>query len=392
MNQEETNLSKILAKYLNNECSDSELKILHSWLSESKENQKVLDDLMNSKTLEGDLIIYNSFNKQAAWENIASHIEKGKSNIFKINYMRFLLAASVVIVLFSVSFLYYFKYNTLSEPELSSLAEGKVLRNVSGEILPATTGAILVKSNGEQVTLDHSFVLNEDGSIAFDEENIVEDKDYDDEESFYELIVPKAKIIQFAMFDGSKIWVNANSRLQIPTKSNADRKIKLLSGEIYLEVAKYKNSKFLVETQNGLVEVLGTKFNVISSAKSFKTTLVEGKVKLVKEQIEQILEPNTSGLWRNNEFVVTRANLNADLAWKNNVFYFNNYSINRIANQIEDWYGVKVHVDADVSKNKNTYSGEMRRDVPLKEVKKMLEFISGLHVSIEGENLNVENK
>src|SRR5690606_18212099 len=347
MNQEETNLSKILAKYLNNECSDSELKILHSWLSESKENQQVLDDLMNSNTLEGDLIIYNSFNKQAAWENIASHIEKGKSNIFQINYMRFLLAASVVIVLFSVSFLYYFKYNTLSEPELSSLAEGKVLRNVSGEILPATTGAILVKSNGEQVTLDHSFVLNEDGSIAFDEENIVEDKDYDDEESFYELIVPKAKIIQFAMFDGSKIWVNANSRLQIPTKSNADRKIKLLTGEIYLEVAKYKNSKFLVETQNGLVEVLGTKFNVISSAKSFKTTLVEGKVKLVKEQIEQILEPNTSGLWRNNEFVVTRANLNADLAWKNNVFYFNNYSINRIANQIEDWYGVKVHVDAD---------------------------------------------
>lgn len=56
MNQEETNLSKILAKYLNNEYNVSELKILHFWLSESKENQKVLDDLMNSKTLEGDLI------------------------------------------------------------------------------------------------------------------------------------------------------------------------------------------------------------------------------------------------------------------------------------------------------------------------------------------------
>lgn len=258
--------------------------------------------------------------------------------------------------------------------------------------MPATTGAILVKSNGEQVTLDHSFVLNEDGSIALDEESVVHEREMDEEDSFYELIVPKAKIIHFVMFDGSKVWVNANSRLQIPTKSNSDRKIKLLIGEIYLEVAKYKNSKFFVETQNGSVEVLGTKFNVISSDKSFKTTLVEGSVKLVKEQMEQILEPNTSGIWSNSEFVVTRANLNADLAWKNNVFYFSNFSINRIARQIEDWYGVKVHVDAEISKNKNTYSGEMRRDMPLKEVKKMLEFISGLRVTIEGENLNVENK
>jgi hypothetical protein len=53
---------------------------------------------------------------------------------------------------------------------------------------------------------------------------------------------------------------------------------------------------------------------------------------------------------------------------------------------------VKVTVDAEVTKNKSTYSGEIRRDVPLKEVKRMLEFISGLRVSIEGENLNVENK
>jgi len=392
MNQQESNLAKILVKCLNNECNDSEKEIINAWLLKSEENQKILDDLMNAKRLEADLIQYNSFTKDAAWRKLESQFQQNKPNVLRIFHRRLLYVASIVLVIFSISFLYV-KYNPSKQKDLILLTEGKVLKGISGEILPATTGAILVKSNGEQVALDKSFNLGEDGSIKLNDEDIVIDKSTNNQNSYYELIVPKAKIIQFAMFDGSKIWVNANSRLQIPTISNnGDRKVKLIAGEIYLEVAKYRNSKFFVETQNGSVEVLGTKFNVNASDKSFKTTLLEGKVKLINQEQERILEPNTSGIWRDNGFIVAKSNLDADLAWKNNVFYFNNFSINRIARQIEDWYGVKVKIDPEVSNKKSTFSGEIPRDVPLVEVRKMLEFISGLQVSIEGQNLTVENK
>jgi len=388
MNQEETNLAKILAKYLNDECNDSEKELLQAWLNESPKNQQVLDDLRNAKTLEYDLIHYNLFDKEVAWKKISPHFLEDNANVTKFNTRWMLMVASILVILSSVGLLYYKKYAVSDEEQLVTLVNGKILKDVSGEILPATTGAILVKSTGEQIILDQSFTLKEDGSVTFDESEVQDQAMAEDE--YYELIVPKAKIIHFTMFEGSKIWVNANSRLKIPAKSNHDRKIKLISGEIYLEVAKYEKSKFFVETSNGSVEVLGTKFNVNSSGNYFKTTLVEGSVKLSNENIEHILQPHTSGIWRNAEFVLTKANLNADLAWKNNVFYFNNYSINRIARQIENWYGVKVTVDTEVSMSKSTYSGEIRRDVTLKEVKKMLEFISGLRVSIEGENLNVE--
>ena len=113
MNQEETNLAKLLAKYLNNECNDSEMEELRAWLSKSKENQNILDELTNAKTLENDLIQYNSFNKELAWKKISTHFHEDKANIFKINFKRSLLVASIVSVLFSVSFL-YFKYNVIS--------------------------------------------------------------------------------------------------------------------------------------------------------------------------------------------------------------------------------------------------------------------------------------
>lgn len=390
MNQEETNLAKLLAKYLNYECNDSEMEELRAWLSKSKENQNILDELTNAKTLENDLIQYNSFDKEIAWKKISTHFREEKANIFKVNFKKYLLVASIVSVLFSVSFL-YFKYNISAETKLSKLTEGKVLINEVGEILPATTGAILVTSNGAQVNLDDSFILKEDGSITLDGEDLVHNQNSNTAESYYELIVPKAKIINFTLFDGSKIWVNANTRLKIPSKTfNNERRLKLLSGEVYLEVEKYNDSKFIVETQNGEVEVLGTKFNVNSTNSIFKTTLLEGSVKLSNQNSEKILVPNTSGILHSGEFMISKANLLSDLAWKNNTFYFNNYSIKRIAEQIENWYGVQVRIESNILKSKQTYSGEIRRDVKLIEIEKMLEFISGLEITIDGEELKIE--
>src|SRR5690606_40558591 len=103
--------------------------------------------------------------------------------------------------------------------------------------------------------------------------------------------------------------------------------ITLVSGEAYFEVEKNDNQKFIVETSNGIIEVLGTKFNVNSVNKNFKTTLLEGRVKLSNEQHEAILAPNTSATLNNNGFIIAKANLSVDLSWKNNTFYFSNYSI-----------------------------------------------------------------
>ncbi|WP_460220415.1 FecR family protein [Psychroserpens sp. MEBiC05023] len=77
--------------------------------------------------------------------------------------------------------------------------------------------------------------------------------------------------------DNSKILLNANSSIEFD-EPNWDKKREVsLSGEGFFEVE--KGSKFTVKTNQGLVEVLGTKFNVLVQSNVFEVTCLEGKVK-----------------------------------------------------------------------------------------------------------------
>ena len=390
MYHNKTIITQIISKYLQGKCEDDELKIIDTWLKEHPKNQELFNQLKDTQQLTEDIVQFNSFDKSAAWNSLLAKLD-GPQDKGKIRPLRRYVLWSAAVALVIAGFFFYQYLNKPDQmQDLEVLAQGKVLKDERGEILPATTGAIIITSSGKQLSLDDSFKINDRGQIENAASDALSNVSTENEISYYELIVPKAKTIQFTMFDGTRVWVNANSRLKIPTHSRADeRRISILSGEAYFEVEKYDNKKFVVETPNGQIEVLGTKFNVNSVNKIFKTTLLEGRVKLSNEQHETILAPNTSATLKNNEFIVTKANLNADLSWKNNTFYFSNYTIGKIAQQIEDWYGVKVHVGREVTQEVSTYSGELRRDVPLTEVRKMLEFISGLDVTIEGEQLNI---
>jgi transmembrane sensor len=371
-------IKDIIVKYIKGDCSLAEKEQLDIWLAQNKKNQDLLDSLLNSKSFEQDIINYNLFDKEEAWNKLSAKINQKDKKVIKSYPRHWFYVASIILVLFSISFLYLKYTSTLQEETLVLLSEGKVLKDSSGEILPATSGAILVKSNGQKVTLEDSFNIEMDGSVVVNDSKI-SDEELNNESSYYELIVPKAKVIQFTMFDGTKVWVNANSRLKIPTASfKNERRITILSGEAYFEVAKFQNSKFFVESDKGSIEVLGTKFNVNTAKNNFKTTLIEGSVKLTNGHDEEILTPNSAAIVLDNQFKVFKANIYADLAWKNNIFYFNNTTIHRIAQQIEDWYGVKVHISSSLAKSQGTYSGELRRDVPLTNV--------GIYFWIGGKN------
>ncbi|MCA5006196.1 FecR family protein [Sphingobacterium bovistauri] len=387
MGLNESEIAKKLARYIKGECSDEDKKVIDEWISQHPNNLELLNSLMDSNNLEKDLIDFNSFDKDKAWVDFESKKLPNYSLSYFLSNKLLRIASSIFFVL-GISFTIYLS-KTRSISNNVAIAEGKVLVDSVGEILPATTGAILISSDGNKIELNSSFEISEEGDVllADDNRNINLNKEFVE----YELVVPKAKVIHFTLFDGSKIWVNANSRLKIPMHmNNAERRLKLLSGEVYLEVEKNQSSKFIVETAHGEVEVLGTKFNVNSTNSIFKTTLLEGSVKLSAENSEKILSPNTSGTLYKGDFVMAKANILADLAWKNNTFYFNNFSIKQISEQIENWYGVKVSIENNIMKSKDTYSGEISRNVKLTEIERMLEFISGLEVKIEGDDLRIE--
>lgn len=81
--------------------------------------------------------------------------------------------------------------------------------------------------------------------------------------------------------DNSKVTLNANSNISYPSFFKYNRKLKL-EGEAFFEVEKGKT--FTVQTAQGTVQVLGTKFNVIVRSDYFEVHCYEGKVKVTTDK------------------------------------------------------------------------------------------------------------
>lgn len=65
-----------------------------------------------------------------------------------------------------------------------------------------------------------------------------------------------------SLSDGTRAWLNADSRLKYPVVfAENERRIRL-SGEGYFKVAKDTQAPFIVETDLGEIRVMGTEFNV----------------------------------------------------------------------------------------------------------------------------------
>ena len=77
------------------------------------------------------------------------------------------------------------------------------------------------------------------------------------------VIVPQGQRVQLSLSDGTKVWLNAKTKMEYPQsfKMTSQRIVKV-DGEAYFEVSKNKEKPFIVKTAKGDVEVLGTKFYI----------------------------------------------------------------------------------------------------------------------------------
>ena len=88
---------------------------------------------------------------------------------------------------------------------------------------------------------------------------------------------------QLTLPDGTKVWLNAGSRLSYDSDMlRKDIRAVTLSGEAFFDVAKDKNHCFIIHTDKIAIRVLGTAFNVKAYPrdKITETTLLQGSVEL----------------------------------------------------------------------------------------------------------------
>ena len=188
---------------------------------------------------------------------------------------------------------------------------------------------------------------------------------------------------EIVLEDGSRIFLNSGSTLDISKDFCEVNRTVRLSGEAFFEVTKNVDRPFLVITESGMIiKVLGTRFNVKSykNDKTVETTLVSGKVEIYdgdETDLLLTLLPKQRATFnkKDNKLNVDRVETSKITSWKEGVLFFDNEPISQVVGYLERWYGVKITIkDSEIKKY--TFSGKFRRENEIKEVLELLEISS----------------
>lgn len=179
--------------------------------------------------------------------------------------------------------------------------------------------------------------------------------------------------------DNSKVELNAESTISYkPFWWRVSRSV-AMNGEAYFEVQ--KGSDFSVKCNNGVVKVLGTKFNVKSRAEEFKVTCVTGKVSVTANNQLVILSPNMEALVVGQSLTSAPITSTDDVvSWTQNHFNFNNSSLEMVLQEIERQYNIRIKRPAKID---YFYTGNFFKTTDPKEVLAIVGKPYGLTLEID---------
>lgn len=180
--------------------------------------------------------------------------------------------------------------------------------------------------------------------------------------AYQTISVPFGQRVNIDLPDGSKVCLNAGSIIKYPISFNHKSRQVYLTGEAYFDVHRDESLPFCVIAGNHKIEVLGTKFNVVTDSicNKFETTLFEGSVSIIdfsRPNQTVLLKPNSQAVHKDGELKVQAiANLDR-YYWRDGILAFNKDSFKEIMSVFEKSYGFKIKVEnKDV--NKYLYTGK----------------------------------
>ncbi|MCB2378877.1 FecR domain-containing protein [Hymenobacter sp. BT635] len=201
--------------------------------------------------------------------------------------------------------------------------------------------------------------------------------------SFRRELLPQAPVVVaagaqkrvIALPDGSRVWLNKNSRLQYAADFGGAREVQL-TGEAFFEVRKDPQHPFTVLSAASRTRVLGTSFNVRAypGEDSVEVAVVTGKVAFASrtqpQQDSVLLLPGMRGVLQAAPKSVApapvRQSAAADAnfrAWQTGELAFDNASLAHVIRTLRTTYGTPITV-ADKALLKCRFTGTFRQPNP----------------------------
>jgi ferric-dicitrate binding protein FerR (iron transport regulator) len=201
---------------------------------------------------------------------------------------------------------------------------------------------------------------------------------------------PKGQRAYVTLSDGTEAWLSSRSQLRVPNQFNQTDRVVELNGEGLFSVAKNDRKPFVVRTQQYNVQVTGTQFNVFAYAESalFETDLIDGAVYVFNERRAGdglCLAPNEKAYDQAGQLLKTASSFTHSHYIKNGVYSFENQPLKDIAQRMELWYDVKIHITKSKIAN-YTFSGKFRQTDEIGHILKAIKETGKFNYRIIDEN------
>lgn len=230
---------------------------------------------------------------------------------------------------------------------------------------------------------DIQLILAEDKSVSLEgkEADIIynahgiainsKDTDYKNEQTdqkkiYNQLVVPLGKRSMLTFAEGTKIWVNAGTRVVYPAAFDETRREIFVDGEVFLDVAPDKTCPFVVKTKEYIVEVLGTSFNITAYENDsvHKVVLVSGVVKINSPEDEvTYLSPNQLFTYENGASAVKEVNVDKYISWKSGVYQYESERLDVVLQRLSRYYGESISCAEHIAHLKCTGKLDLRDDL-----------------------------
>ncbi len=355
------NIARLIKEHAEGKLSSENENELSLWLKADPKNRVFFEEILNKKDWSEDITTFHKANysastvdnvvkvttlvKQRIAESGGSFTTQRKKPFIPVWY--YAAAVAAVFLFFGISHLNerlptIKTYDVALNPEIAQVAPGVnsgILRITDGRVIPLKEGSKALRiadgityENGEQLLTAAEWAalkMQPGASLTLE--------------------VPAKNYYQILLADGSRVWVNAGSKLIFPAIFASNTREVELVGEGYFEVAEQEVNDhyvpFTVRTGGQMLEVLGTKFNISAYAGTagIKTTLVEGRVAVSAKDKDAVhLTAGTQSLYNGQGFKVTEVDVEQAIAWKNGFFQFDGLEATEAFQQLARWYDIDV--------------------------------------------------
>lgn len=158
------------------------------------------------------------------------------------------------------------------------------------------------------------------------------------------------EIRDFYLPEGTHVWLNAGSILLYPSQFIDNKREVFLSGEAFFQVKHNHKRPFIVHTNHLVLTDVGTSFNITSYPDENHVTVTlqsgEAKVKVHGIKNDFLLNPDEQLVYTShNSSVNLKKVRSSDYSkWLTYKLYFNDISLQEVANRLERAYGVHIYI------------------------------------------------